>query len=205
MRSLLDGRPFADAHPSAVLRRLGICINDGPWWASDEERTAALMPLALDDRLCASSCVVSADAEAERARLGAAWARSIATPSALRSAAAALRSARIEKHPEALERHAVSLESAATTAADAATAATDAATAAAWRLADAAATDAAAAAAATADATDAATAADAAVVAATVAAADAWRAADAERRRLRDSLIDLFRACLAVGHEVANG
>ena len=29
-RSLLDGRPFTDEHPSATLRAVGIRINDGP-------------------------------------------------------------------------------------------------------------------------------------------------------------------------------
>jgi hypothetical protein len=46
-RSLLDGRPFGDAHPSKVLRAVGIRINDGPWWSSDAERAKLCAEWAL--------------------------------------------------------------------------------------------------------------------------------------------------------------
>ena len=55
-RSLLDGRGLTDEHPSRVIRALGIKLNDGPWWDGDVERTAVLLPIALDERLCASKC-----------------------------------------------------------------------------------------------------------------------------------------------------
>ncbi len=79
-RSLLDGRPFGDDHPSAVLRRVGIWLNDGQWWRSDTERTATLLPVALDGRLCASRCDASPAAEARRAGLCADWASSFVAP-----------------------------------------------------------------------------------------------------------------------------
>jgi hypothetical protein len=90
-RSLLDGRPFGDGHPSNVLRRIGIRINDGPWWESNEERTSLLLSLALDERLCASKCDASFAAEVKRGKLAAAWALSFAAPMALDCAADALR------------------------------------------------------------------------------------------------------------------
>jgi hypothetical protein len=65
-RSLLDGRPFSDAHPSAVLRAFGVAINDASWWDNDAERTRVLLPVALDVRLCASR--VDASPAAERLR-----------------------------------------------------------------------------------------------------------------------------------------
>jgi hypothetical protein len=65
-RSLLDGRPFSDAHPSAVLRAFGVSINDASWWDDDAERTRVLLPVALDVRLCASR--VDASPAAERLR-----------------------------------------------------------------------------------------------------------------------------------------
>jgi hypothetical protein len=65
-RSLLDGRPFSDAHPSAVLRTFGVAINDASWWDDDAERTRVLLPVALDVRLCASR--VDASPAAERLR-----------------------------------------------------------------------------------------------------------------------------------------
>lgn len=90
-RSLLDGRPFGDSHPSQVLRKIGIRLNDGNWWADDAERTRILLPLALDERLCAAKCDTSRAAEQERARLCAEWALGTAAPMALDAAASALR------------------------------------------------------------------------------------------------------------------
>lgn len=84
-RALLDGRPFGDSHPSAVLRSLGIRINDGPWWDSDAERTAMLLPLAMDERLCAAKCVVTPEAEADRRRTICDWAVPYAMDAAIRA------------------------------------------------------------------------------------------------------------------------
>jgi hypothetical protein len=66
-RSLLDGRSFSDAHPSAVLRTFGVWINDASWWDDDAERTRVLLPVALDVRLCASRVDASLGAERLRA------------------------------------------------------------------------------------------------------------------------------------------
>jgi hypothetical protein len=65
--SALLGRPFSDAHPSAVLRTFGVAINDASWWDNDAERTRVLLPVALDVRLCASRVDASPGAERLRA------------------------------------------------------------------------------------------------------------------------------------------
>jgi hypothetical protein len=115
-RALLDGRAFDDDHPSQVLRALGIQINDGNWWDNDAERTTVLMPLALDERLCASRCDASPAAEIERARLCAHHALSWAVPFALDHAALAMESAQLPEQTARLQTHAARLRSEPTAA-----------------------------------------------------------------------------------------
>jgi hypothetical protein len=215
-RALLDGRPFGDEHPSQVLRRIGIRLNDGNWWSSDVERTTTLMPLALDERLCASKCDASREAEIARAKLCANWALSEAAPMALDAAAAALRdrwpdrAALLSSHADKLRReptrdNALAARKDAASYAAAADADASYADAVAASYADAA--YAAAAAASYADAADAAYAAAAASSYADAAYADAaaasYAAASASKRiearkQVRDSLIALFGRLLEV-------
>jgi hypothetical protein len=223
-RALLDGRPFGDEHPSQVLRRIGIRLNDGNWWSSDVERTTTLMPLALDERLCASKCDASREAEIARAKLCANWALSEAAPMALDAAAAALRdrwpdrAALLSSHADKLRREptrdnalaarkdAASYAAAADADASYADAvassyadAADAAYAAAVASSYADAADAAYAAAAASSYADAAyaDAAYAAAAAASYAAASASKRIEA-RKQVRDSLIALFGRLLEV-------
>jgi hypothetical protein len=90
MRTLLDGRPFSDQHPSATLRMIGFKINDGPWWTDDEERTRILLPLAQDERLCALKCKTTPEVERKRGEMCSHWALSWAAPFALEQAALVL-------------------------------------------------------------------------------------------------------------------
>jgi hypothetical protein len=85
-RALLDGRGLTDRHPSRVIRSLGIVINDRSWWRDDAERTAVLMPVALDERLCASSVVATPEVERKRAYRCADMACRVWAPRALRAA-----------------------------------------------------------------------------------------------------------------------
>lgn len=176
LRNLLDGRGLTDDHPSGVLRKIGVRVNDGPWWESDEERTRVLMQLALDERLCASKCDASPEAERKRAQIAGTWARRFAAPLALDSAASALRHRWPERAAE-LAAHAATLR-ADPTRENALKASKSAAVAYAARAAvDAAADD------------------DAAAYAA-YAAADAAKVAD--RKQVRDELIALFGRLLDV-------
>jgi hypothetical protein len=84
-RALLDGRGLTDRHPSGVIRELGIAINDRLWWRDDAERTAVLMPVALDERLCVSYIVVTPEIERKRAYRCADMACRVWTPRALRA------------------------------------------------------------------------------------------------------------------------
>jgi hypothetical protein len=127
-RALLDGRGFTDGHPSAVLRAFGIGINDSNWWPSDEERTAVLLPIALDERLCASKCDASPEAEQIRAYLCADFAVRVCAPAALRAARLDAEAAKLEALPEITDRETAE-------AAEAAEAAAYAARAAAWAAA----------------------------------------------------------------------
>lgn len=181
-RSLLDGRPFGDQHPSAVLRRIGIRINDGPWWNDDVERTRVLLPLALDKRLCATKCDASPKAEKKRAGMAAHWALSWAAPFALDAAADALQDKK-PKQAKILRGHAEKLRRKPTRE-----------NALAARAAAVAYAAAATIAAATIDAY-----ADAAVAYAAAATAARKQA----RREIRDSLIALFGQMLDVRCEAS--
>jgi hypothetical protein len=197
-RSLLDGRPFTDEHPSATLRTIGIRINDGPWWDSDEERTATLLPLALDERLCASKCVATPEVEQKRKEMCVHWARSWAAPFSLEQAALALE-AKLPDDAKALREHAAKLRAEPTR--ENAIAARDMAHKA-QRTADAAYAYAAAAAAAAA----------AAIARANLLANLAGAAAYADlaarisaRKPVRDSLIGLFKQMLGACEGAENG
>lgn len=101
-RALLDGRAFSDRHPSAWLRAIGIRLNDGGGWDSDAERTATLLPLALDERLCAAKCDASRSAEDERRELFRTWARGWLVPFAMDAAASGFEArAKDARHSEA--------------------------------------------------------------------------------------------------------
>jgi hypothetical protein len=203
-RALLDGRPFSDSHPSAVLRKIGIRINDGAWWDSDEERTRVLLPLALDARLCADNCNASRETEAKRASLCAVWALSWAAPFALDQAALVLESCWPD-HAHALRDHATKLRAEPTRANALAAAYAAYAAYAAACAPEAYAAYVAYAAAYAADAAGrAADVAYAAAYAADAAYDAAGRAADAKcshmaaKKQVRDSLIDLFKSLLDV-------
>jgi hypothetical protein len=96
VRSLLDGRGLTDRHPSSVIRNLGITINDRPWWRDDAERTAVLMPVALDERLCAAHVVVTPEIERTRAYRCADMACRVWAPRALRAAGLVADAERLE-------------------------------------------------------------------------------------------------------------
>lgn len=66
LQSLLDGRGLIDDHPSAVLRFVGIGINDTDWWDTDLSRTETLFPIAVDERLCGRGLDVTLARENER-------------------------------------------------------------------------------------------------------------------------------------------
>jgi hypothetical protein len=68
-RSLLDGRGLTDSYPSRVIRMFGISINDSDWWFGDIDRTRHLMPVALDERMCAKTVDYSKAAERVRVRM----------------------------------------------------------------------------------------------------------------------------------------
>jgi hypothetical protein len=190
-RALLDGRGLTDSHPSECIRRLGIRINDtGRWWAGDEERTRVLLPVALDDRLCADRVDASPAAERKRAFLLADRACRLWAPRTLEAAALKGEAETLRQLPEVVDkdtaRQAITAVRACRKTVDAAEADADAA--------DAAAAAAYAAYAAADAAADAAEVADAAAYAADVAADVAAYAADvaAYAAAIRDEAIDLL-------------
>jgi chemosensory pili system protein ChpA (sensor histidine kinase/response regulator) len=104
----IAGEPWGDAPACAcpVLRRLSIRLNDTDWWESDEERTAALMPLA--EKLVGTKAAPAV--ETERARVAAHRMVTMFAPMALDSAAGAL-VAKLPEHAEKLRGHAATLRS----------------------------------------------------------------------------------------------
>lgn len=103
VQALLDGRPPSDDHPSVTLRAFGIEMNDGYWWDSPEERTAVLLPIAKDERLCASKCDATLPAERRRAYLCADWAVRTIGPLGLRNAGLEAQALQLESLSEVVD------------------------------------------------------------------------------------------------------